>query len=140
MPGVGKTALAVHAARLVSGQYPDGLFYLNFHSHDPGRESLGAAEALRCLLQMLTGPAAKVPESLSERAALWRAQLGRRRAVVVLDDAASLEQIGPLLPDAGGHSLVLITSRHRIPGLTGARSLTLDVLPADDAITLFRQI
>ena len=141
MPGVGKTALAVHAARLVSGQYPDGVFYLNFHSHDSGgRQSLEAAEALRRLLQMLTGPAAQIPESLSERAALWQAQLSRRRAVVILDDAARLEQIGPLLPGAGGRSLVLITSRHRIPGLTGTRSLILDVLPVDDAITLFRQI
>src|SRR5215472_16092222 len=140
MPGVGKTALAVHAARLVSGQCPDGVFYLNFHSHDPGRQSLDAAEALRRLLQMLTGPAAQIPESRSERAALWRAHLSRRRAVMILDDAASLEQIAPLLPDAGGRSMVLITSRHRIPGLTGARSLTLDVMPVDDAITLFRQI
>jgi DNA-binding SARP family transcriptional activator/tetratricopeptide (TPR) repeat protein len=140
MPGVGKTALAVHAARLVSEQYPDGLFYLNFHSHDPGREPLAAAEALRRLLHMLTGPAAQIPESLGERAALWRAQLSRRRAVMILDDAAMLEQIAPLLPDADGRSLVLITSRHRIPGVAGARSLTLDVLPADDAITLFRQI
>src|SRR5215475_2151874 len=140
MPGVGKTALAVHAARVVSGQYPDGVFYLNFHSHDPGHESLDAAEALRRLLQMLTGPAAQIPESPGERAALWRAQLSRRRAVMILDDAARLEQIGPLLPDADGRSLVLITSRHRIPGLTGARTLTLDVLPAGDAITLFRQI
>jgi len=140
MPGVGKTALAVHAARLVSAQYPDGLFYLNFHSHDPGRQRLDAAEALRRLLQMLTGPAAQIPESLSERAALWRGHLNRRRAVMILDDAASLEQIGPLLPDAGGRSLALITSRHRIPGVPGAQSLTLDVLPVDDAITLFRQI
>jgi hypothetical protein len=120
MSGVGKTALAVHAARVVSGHYPDGVFYLNFHSHDPGREALDAAEALRRLLQMLTGPAAQIPESLGERAALWRAQLSRRRAVMILDDAAKLEQIGPLLPEAGGRSLVLITSRHRIPGLAGA--------------------
>jgi len=28
-PGVGKTALAVHAARIAAGQYPDGVFYLN---------------------------------------------------------------------------------------------------------------
>src|SRR5215813_6632152 len=140
MPGVGKTALAVHAARLVSGQYPDGVFYLNFHSHDPGTPSLDAAEALRRLLQMLTGPAAQIPDSLSERAALWRAQLSQRRAVVVLDDVARLDHIGPLLPADDGRSLVLITSRHRIPGLTGARALTLDVLPVDDAITLFRRI
>ena len=56
MPGVGKTALAVRAARILSGQYPDGVFYLDFHSHDTGTPSLDAAEALYRLLQMLTLP------------------------------------------------------------------------------------
>src|SRR5215471_13824838 len=42
MPGVGKTALAVHAAHVLAGQYPDGVLYLNFHSHDPGSPSLKA--------------------------------------------------------------------------------------------------
>ena len=120
-------------------RYPDGVFYLNLHTHDPASPPLGADEALRRLLRMLTGPAARMPETLADRAALWRAQLTRRRAVVILDDAATLDQIGPLLPVSGG-SLVLITSRHRIPGITGARALTLDVLPADDAIALFRRI
>jgi DNA-binding SARP family transcriptional activator/tetratricopeptide (TPR) repeat protein len=139
MPGVGKTALAVRAARMLSGQYPDGVFYLNLHSHDPGSPSLEAGEALRLLLQMLTGPATQIPESLGERAALWRAQLGRRRAVVILDDATGLDQVGPLLP-AGGRSLILITSRYRMPDPADARALTLDVLPVDDAITLFQRI
>ncbi|HEY2307200.1 MAG TPA: tetratricopeptide repeat protein [Streptosporangiaceae bacterium] len=138
MPGVGKTALAVQAARILSGQYPDGVFYLSFHSHDPGNPSLDAAEALHRLLQMLSVPATQIPESLGERATLWRAQLTRRRAVVILDDTASVDQIGPLLP-AGGRSLILITSRYRMPGLADARTLTLDVLPVDDAIALFRR-
>jgi DNA-binding SARP family transcriptional activator/tetratricopeptide (TPR) repeat protein len=139
MPGVGKTALAVQAARVVSARYPDGLLYLSFHSHDPASPSLGADEALRQLLRMVTGPAARIPDTPGERTALWRAQLARRRAVVILDDAADLDQLTPLLP-AGGRSLVLITSRHRIPGLTVARAVTLDVLSADDAITLFRRV
>jgi DNA-binding SARP family transcriptional activator len=138
-PGVGKTALAVHAARLLAGQYPDGVLYLNFHSHDPGSPSLDTAEALRRLLQMLPLPATQIPEPATERAALWRAQLSRRRAVVILDDTASLDQIGPLLP-AGGRSLILVTSRYRIPDLTDARALTLDVLSVDDAVALFRRI
>src|SRR5215471_6266441 len=138
-PGVGKTALAVHAARLLAGQYPDGVLYLNFHSHDPGSPSLDAPEALRRLLQMLTGPATQIPDSPSERAALWRAQLGRHRAVVILDDIAALEQIDPLLP-SGGRSLILVTSRYGIPDLEDARALTLDVLPLDDAVALFYRL
>ncbi len=138
MPGVGKTALAVHAARLVSAQYPDGMLYLNFHTHDPGHPSLDASEALHRLLQMMTVPSAQIPDGLSERAALWRAQLSRRRAIVILDDAARLDQIRPLLPTAG-RSLVLITTRRRIPDLEDTSALTLDALPVDDAITLFRR-
>jgi DNA-binding SARP family transcriptional activator/tetratricopeptide (TPR) repeat protein len=138
MPGVGKTALAIRAARLVSGQYPDGTLYLNLHSHDPGSPSLDPAEALHRLLQMLSVPAAQIPETVGERTALWRANLSRRRSVVILDDAAGHDQIGPLLP-ALSRSLILITTRRRLPDF-GGRSLTLDVLPVDEASTLFRRI
>ena len=138
MPGVGKTALAVRAARIVSGQYPDGMLYLDFHSHDPGHPSLDLAEALHRLLRMLNVPATQIPDVIGERAALWQAQLSRRRAVVILDDAARLDQIRPLLPVAG-RCLILITTRRRLPDLPGARTLNLDVLSIDDAIRLFRR-
>ena len=138
MPGVGKTALAIRAARLVSGRYPDGMLYLNLHSHDPGSPSLDPAEALYRLLQMLSVSSAQIPETIGERTALWRAHLNRRRAVVILDDAAGHDQIGPLLPVLS-QCLILITTRRRLPDL-GGRTLTLDVLPVDEAITLFRRI
>ena len=138
MPGVGKTALAVHAARVVSGQYPDGMLFLDFHTHDPGLPSLDLAEALHRLLRMLIVPATQIPDAIGERAALWQAQLSRRRAVVILDDAARLDQIRPLLP-AAGRCLILITTRRRLPDIEGARTLTLDVLSIDDAIMLFRR-
>ncbi len=139
MPGVGKTALAVRAARLVSGQYPDGTLYLNLHSGDPGSLSLEPAEALRRLLQMMSVPATQIPDTIGDRVALWRAQLSRRRAIVILDDAARPDQIRPLLP-ASGRCLILITTRRRLADFGGVRTLTLDVLAIDDAITLFRQI
>jgi tetratricopeptide (TPR) repeat protein/DNA-binding SARP family transcriptional activator len=139
MAGVGKTALAVHAARTAAAQYPDGTFYLNFHTHDPGLPSLDAAEALHRLLRMLTAPATRVPDAIGERAALLRAQLSRRRAIVILDDAAGPEQIQPLLPSAG-QSLILITTRRRLSNLAGARGLTLDVLPMTDAVALFQRV
>ena len=88
---------------------------------------------------MLNVPATQIPDAVGERAALWRAQLSRRRAVVILDDAARHDQIRPLLPVAG-RCLILITARRRLPDLEGARVLTLDVLSADDAVTLFTRI
>jgi DNA-binding SARP family transcriptional activator/tetratricopeptide (TPR) repeat protein len=139
MPGVGKTTLAIRAARLAADQYPDGTLYLNLHSHDPGRPPLDPAEALYQLLQLLSVPTAQIPETIGERTALWRSQLTRRRAVVVLDDAAGHDQIGPLLPSIS-RCLILITTRRRLADLGRARSLTLDVLPDDDAITLFQRI
>ena len=139
MPGVGKTALAVHAARMASAHYPDGMFYLNFHTHDPGRPSLDAAEVLHRLLQMLGVPSAQIPAAIGERTVLWRAQLSRRRAIVILDDAAGPDQIRSLLP-AAGQCLIMITGRYGLTGLEGARHLNLDVLSVDDAITLFRQV
>jgi DNA-binding SARP family transcriptional activator len=139
MPGVGKTALAIHAARLLRGQYPDGTLYLNLHSHDHGSPSLDPAEALHHLLRMLSVPSGQIPDTIGERAALWRAHLGRRRAVVILDDAAGHDQIRPLVP-AGGESLILITTRRRLPDSWGARRLPLDLLSVDEAMTLFRRI
>jgi DNA-binding SARP family transcriptional activator/tetratricopeptide (TPR) repeat protein len=139
MAGVGKTALAIHAARAAAAQYPDGTFYLNFHTHDPGLPTLAAAEALHRLLRMLTAPATRIPDAIGEGAALLRAQLSRRRAIVILDDAAGPEQIQPLLPSSG-QSLFLITTRRTLSGLHGAHALTLDVLPMADAIALFRRV
>jgi DNA-binding SARP family transcriptional activator/tetratricopeptide (TPR) repeat protein len=139
MPGVGKTALAVRAARLLAGRYPDGTLCLNLNSHSPGSPPLEPAEALHHLLQMLSVPPTQIPKSVSERAALWRAHLSRRRAVVILDDAAAADQVRPLLP-LSGQSLILITTRRRFPSLAGARTITLDVLSVHEASTLFRRI
>jgi DNA-binding SARP family transcriptional activator/tetratricopeptide (TPR) repeat protein len=138
MPGVGKTTLAARAARAAAGRYPDGTFYLNLHSHDPQRPPLDPAEALYRLLQMLSVPAAQIPKPAAARAALWRAHLNRRQAVVILDDAAGTDQIQLLLPSSG-RSTVLITTRRRL-SVPGAHTLTLDVLSVDEAVTLFRRI
>lgn len=58
--------------------------------------------------------------------------------LVVLDDAASVEQVSPLLPGSPG-CLVVITSRNPLVGLTaryGARLLDLAPLPERDAAEL----
>nr|WP_249714231.1 hypothetical protein [Micromonospora sp. NBRC 107566] len=83
-----------------------------------------------------------VPPDVDEASALYRSLLAERQVLVVLDNAASDDQVRPLLPDWPGCA-VLVTSRHRLTGLVardGARSLTLDVLSAVEADALLRRV
>ena len=45
----------------------------------------------------------------------------------------------PLIPGAAG-CLVLVTSRRRLTSLDAARTLSLDILPPDDALALFAAV
>ncbi|MFF9199172.1 BTAD domain-containing putative transcriptional regulator [Streptomyces sp. NPDC014779] len=139
MPGVGKSLLAVHAARRLADRYPDGQVLLDLRAHAPGRQALSPQAALFTLLRVFGVPAPAIPGDQDERTALWRTLLSTRRAVIVLDDARDAEQLRPLLPGST-RSLVIVTSRRRITGLPGVRSVFLDVLPAEDATTLFRKL
>ncbi|GAA0428017.1 SARP family transcriptional regulator [Acrocarpospora corrugata] len=139
MPGVGKSALVLHLAHLLESQFPDGQHYVRLHGHDAEQTVVDAAGALRQLLREIGIPQEQIPQGLDERATLWRAQLARRRVLIILDDATSHEQISHLLPGTPG-SLVLITSRRRLTGLDDALPLTLRPLPEDDATELLGRI
>ncbi len=136
MAGVGKTALAVHVAHQLIPRYPDGQLFLDLFGYTPGQEPVPPGEALRVLLSALEVPAIRIPDGVRERAALWRSELAFRRAVVVLDNAVDAAHVQPLLAGAGS-SLMMITSRQRLVELDGVPSLSLDVLPPDDAAELF---
>ncbi len=137
MAGVGKTTLALNAAHQLSGRFPDGPLYVNLLAHAGGQAPLSSGEALAYLLRYAGVPAEKVPADEEERAALWRTVAGRLVSVIVLDDAAGPDQVRPLLPGRSP-SLLIITSRRKLNGLPGTRSVTLDVLPPNEALALFR--
>jgi len=138
MPGVGKTALAIHVAHSIAGRYPDGQLYLSLHAHDQ-RDPVDPATALEILLRGLGIPVGRIPSRLDDRARLWRAQLANSQTLIVLDDATEGEQVRPLLPRAPG-CLVIITSRLRLTGLDDVYVQSLDVLPAEQAAALFTSI
>jgi tetratricopeptide (TPR) repeat protein/transcriptional regulator with XRE-family HTH domain len=134
MAGVGKTAFAVHAAHALTDQFPGGQIFLPLHGHTPGHRPVSPADALASLLLTIGVPARQIPADLAARTGLWRDRLAGRRLLLVLDDAASSEQIRPLLP--GGGSLVLITSRRRLTALEDAKTISLDALPPREAAGL----
>lgn len=136
LPGVGKTALALHTAHRLRSAF-DTRLYLDLRGHHQSR--LPPAEALQELLAMLGVPAHALPHSLEQRAALWRDRIAERRTLLVLDDATTAEQVRPLLPGAP-ESLVLLTSRRRLSSLDGARHLLLEPPARSEAAQLFTAV
>jgi DNA-binding SARP family transcriptional activator/Tfp pilus assembly protein PilF len=137
--GVGKTALAVHWAHRAAGQFPDGQLYVNLRGYDPDKAVL-PDEALAGFLRSLGVPGQEVPQDETERAARYRSLLAGKQMLIVLDNAATVEQVRPLLPGHPGCRAV-VTSRDSLAGLVardGARRLDLDLLPPADAVALLR--
>ncbi len=135
MAGVGKTALAVHAAHALASHFPDGQIYLQLHAHTPGQQPVDPAEGLASLLQTIGIAAAQIPANIEARTALWRDHLAGRRILLLFDDALDSEQVRPLLPGTGGCG-VLVTSRKHLTALDDAFTISLDALPAEEAIAL----
>lgn len=137
--GVGKTALAVHWAHQVAGRFPDGQLFLDLRGFGPSsRDPVAAFDALGVALGLLGVPPDQLPGDPEPRAAVYRGLLSDKQMLIVLDNAATAEQVRPLLPGDGG-SLALVTSRVELPGLVvadGARPVALDLLDAADARTL----
>lgn len=132
--GIGKTALAVHWAHQVRDRFPDGQLYVNLHGFDHDRQPLEPGEALELLLRSLGVPASEIPANHEAQGRVYRTLLAGQRLLVLLDNAASAEQVRPLLPGSPS-CCVVVTSRNRLGDLVasdGAHALALDLLlPAE---------
>jgi transcriptional regulator with XRE-family HTH domain/tetratricopeptide (TPR) repeat protein len=132
-PGVGKTSFAVHATAALADRFPDGQFFVDLRGLD--EPPLEPELVLARLIHALDPAQRHLPGAVSDRAGLLRDVLARRRALVVLDNAADEAQVRLLLPGAGS-SLVLITSRRLLTGLDGVQRLSLVPLSHTYAVEL----
>ncbi|MDG4820770.1 BTAD domain-containing putative transcriptional regulator [Asanoa sp. WMMD1127] len=133
--GVGKTALAVHAAHHMGVHFPDGQLFVDLRGS--GRAPAEPAQILDQMLRALGVPADQVPATVEERGQLLRTVTARRRVLVVLDDAHSPGQVAPLLPGAGGPA-VLITGRG--PTVPAAEQVVLDRLEPQHGVELLTRM
>jgi DNA-binding SARP family transcriptional activator/tetratricopeptide (TPR) repeat protein len=139
--GVGKTALAIRWAHRTRDAFPDGQLYVDLRGYDPG-QPVRPADAAAGFLRALGMDGQDIPVDADERVAAYRTILHGRRMLIVLDNAATVEQVRPLLP--GNRScVVLVTSRDSLAGLVarhGARRVDLDPLPSSEAVALLEAL
>jgi tetratricopeptide (TPR) repeat protein len=138
LAGVGKTTLAVRAAHdaVAEGWFPGGVLFVDLQGYDP-QQLVTPESALSTFLRALGLPAEHIPAERAGREVLYRSRLAELAgsALIVLDNASSADQVRPLLPGSSAHR-VLVTSRHTLGDLAGARQLDLNVLDDEEAVAL----
>lgn len=134
MGGIGKTALALKLANELESLFPDAQLYLDLKGADP--QPLTTAQAMGHVIRSYH-PEVRLPESEDELVGLYRTVLHGKHVLLLMDNAASREQVEPLIPSAG--SLLLVTSRSHF-ALPGLISRDLDELPLEDARNLLLKI
>ncbi|WP_020499915.1 AfsR/SARP family transcriptional regulator [Sciscionella marina] len=128
--GIGKTTLAVRAAHLLRERFPGGQLAANLRE-DGSR----IHETLARFLRALGVDEYRLPADHTERRQLWRSHTARAEVLVLLDDAANEAQVRELLP-TGSRCAAIVTSRRRLLGLEGARTIEVPELPGQDAAEL----
>jgi hypothetical protein len=96
MPGVGKTAFAVHAAYRLAERYPDGAIFLDLYGFTPGLEPLPVHAALEQLLRDAGVSGESIPSGHAERRAMWRSEMNFRKMLILLDNARDADQVASL--------------------------------------------
>ncbi|MEU6376120.1 tetratricopeptide repeat protein [Streptomyces sp. NPDC046909] len=131
-PGSGRTALAEELVRQVAERYDDGV--LRVRLSEPDGTPVPVERAARELLAALDRP---TPAGAAEDdlAAALREALADRRALLLLDDAVSAEQVDALLPDTP-ECLVVAVSGGPLTGISDVRPCTLGGLDTKSALEL----
>ncbi len=135
MGGVGKTTLAQHAARRVIQRYPDAQIVVDLNGHGEGAPTAPLDAMLRVIRAF--HPDTPPLDDPAQARAIYHSTLSGKRALILLDNAASADQIRDLLPPP--HCGALITARALVQP-PDCKVLRLDLLSPDESAALLRRL
>jgi tetratricopeptide (TPR) repeat protein/transcriptional regulator with XRE-family HTH domain len=136
--GIGKTWLALCWAHRNAHRFPDGQLFVDLRGFSPDSDPLEHLTALHGFLLALGVAPTFIPADLDARAAMYRSKVADKHMLVVLDNASTADQVGPLLPGSDS-CVVLVTSRRRQATLItryGAHHHHLDTLTRGESRAL----
>ncbi|WP_185448537.1 tetratricopeptide repeat protein [Kribbella qitaiheensis] len=142
MAGVGKTQLARYVAnRLIEAGHGNELqLSVDLRGFDPDRPPADPAAVLDGFLRRLGVPGSQVHAlDLAGRARRFRQLMADRKAIVLLDNAATEDQVLPLLAQSPT-CVTVVTSRYQLGGLPDVKCLALDVFTPAESLDLLRGI
>lgn len=134
MGGVGKTTLAVQFAHQMAGSYPDSQIFIDLKGGTS--QPLPVADAQGQVIRAFM-PEVRLPEHEVELTRLYQSVLSGKRALLLLDNAASLQQVTSLLPPDGW--LTILTSRQSIQ-INGMFTRQVQVLTVPESTSLLQQL
>jgi DNA-binding SARP family transcriptional activator len=136
--GVGKSVVAIEAARRLADRFPGRHLYVDLHGSTAERAPLTPAAAMRRMLQAV-GSGVGDDTRLDEMAEQFWRRVSGGPLLLMFDNARDAEQLFPLLP-LGGPVVVLATSRTMLTELDDAQRVPVDVLRVDAAVSFLERI
>lgn len=132
-PGVGKSWLALHWARLQAERYPGGTFYVDLAGQT------GVPVDLARLARTVLGASHIDQLSLEDQCRSVLARFGPQRTLLVYDQVRDEPALVPWLPPAGLPCDVIASSNFEAWSPRFCR-VPLDILPDDEALALVRAL
>lgn len=138
--GVGKSTLVSQWLDVHQDQYPNGSLYADLGAFSPV-EPTSVSAVLEGFLRALGIAVEQIPSDPAQLHGLYRQLTAGKRLLVFLDDAFSAAQVRMLVPESE-NALVVVTSRHRLAGLSlqGARFLEIPALETTTSLRLLRNV
>jgi tetratricopeptide (TPR) repeat protein len=134
MGGIGKTALALVLANKIKDRFTDGHLFIDLYG--TSKSPMSPIEAMGQVIRAYR-PTDKIPDDQNETRGIYLSVLSGKKTLLLLDNAASREQVEPLIPPEGCATLITSRNRFTLPGL---KELDLDLLHPDKACELLLQI